>query len=96
MENEKGIIARFVIGRRFCHLFSNSHYGFLFSGQGEIVQGLARSIITDYMFLSSANRGDSLDKGIDNEDKQTNDFLILVCLSGSLNSYSIFMDFKIS
>ncbi|KAJ4705898.1 Hexosyltransferase [Melia azedarach] len=40
MENEKGIIARFVIGR-------------------------------------SANRGDSMDRSIDSENKQTNDFLIL-------------------
>ncbi|XP_037495354.1 hydroxyproline O-galactosyltransferase HPGT1 [Jatropha curcas] len=40
MENEKGIVARFVIGR-------------------------------------SANRGDNLEKAIDNENKQTNDFIIL-------------------
>ncbi|BFG23453.1 hypothetical protein CerSpe_097270 [Prunus speciosa] len=40
MENEKGIIARFVIGR-------------------------------------SANRGDSLDRAIDNENRQTKDFIIL-------------------
>ncbi|GAB4858403.1 Hydroxyproline O-galactosyltransferase HPGT1 [Ancistrocladus abbreviatus] len=40
MENEKGIVVRFVIGR-------------------------------------SPNRGDSLDWGIDNENKQTNDFIIL-------------------
>ncbi|XVF09995.1 hypothetical protein REPUB_Repub07fG0146100 [Reevesia pubescens] len=40
MENEKGIVSRFVIGR-------------------------------------SANRGDSLDMGIDDENRQTNDFIIL-------------------
>lgn len=40
MESEKGIVARFVIGR-------------------------------------SANRGDSLDRSIDNENRQTNDFIIL-------------------
>ncbi|OMP06236.1 Glycosyl transferase, family 31 [Corchorus olitorius] len=40
MENEKGIVSRFVIGR-------------------------------------SANRGDSLDRSIDNENRQTNDFIIL-------------------
>lgn len=30
------------------------------------------------MLTCSANRGDSLDKAIDNENSQTNDFIILV------------------
>lgn len=82
-ENEKGIITRFVIGRRFSLYFLNSHCNLLFCGQGEI--WLAVDLCTDEMFLNSANRGDSLDQDIDSENKQTNDFFILVCLNRSPN-----------
>lgn len=36
-----------------------------------------KGIITRFVIGRSANRGDSLDQGIDSENKQTNDFLIL-------------------
>lgn len=67
MEEKKGIIARFIIGRRY------------------LLMVTASLVVSIYILVSfactsicSANRGDSLDRSIDSENSQTNDFFILV------------------
>ncbi|CAI9092353.1 OLC1v1027569C3 [Oldenlandia corymbosa var. corymbosa] len=66
LEDQKGIIARFVIGRRFS--FSCFHFYILFFN-------LFLDLISE--LPCSSNRGDSFDRNIDIENKQTNDLFIL-------------------
>lgn len=40
---------------------------------------VARALYSDDIFSCSANRGDSLDRSIDSENRQNDDFVILVC-----------------
>lgn len=73
LETDKGVIARFVIGRRFvCWLINHS------------VTTRTQVLFLKHCFfflvgLCSANKGDSMDKSIDAESSQTDDFIILVC-----------------
>ncbi|XP_047264589.1 hydroxyproline O-galactosyltransferase HPGT1-like isoform X3 [Capsicum annuum] len=66
MEEEKGIVPRFVIGRRYFLIVIASFIVSIYS----LVSYTCTSIC-------SANRGDSLDRSIDSENSQTNDFFIL-------------------
>ncbi|CAI0546359.1 unnamed protein product [Linum tenue] len=70
MEMDKGITARFVIGRRY--LVFVCVFCLMFLMQMELRQG-------DHLVLlsCSAKRGDTLDRTIDSENKQTDDFIIL-------------------
>lgn len=61
--DKKGIVVRFVIGRRYIFGGSNS----IFANDWVLT------------FWCSANDGDSLDKDIKAESSHTNDFVILVC-----------------
>lgn len=68
---ERGIVIRFVIGRRFSHALKPyfSFYPML----------LRMNLLFIYCLeTGSANRGDSLDRNIDGENRTTKDFLILV------------------
>lgn len=83
MENQKGIIARFVIGRRFySYSFVNS-----MSQHSDIHLNVFLTYSFFFLLSCSPNRGDSLDRAIDDENGQYNDFIIHVCF---LNCYSGF------
>lgn len=83
MEKEKGIIPRFVIGRRFVFPFGGEEG---FSSLLFIVAAKKLLLLvepwSDDMIHCSANRGDRFDGAIDSENRQNNDFIILVCLTG--------------
>jgi len=66
MEEKKGIVARFVIGRRYFLMVTS------------IVVSICILVSFACTSICSANRGDSLDRSIDSENSQTNDFFILV------------------
>lgn len=73
MEDGKGIIVRFVIGRRFSFLLLD----LLRVGGGIQLE----PFLMKYILFCSGNHGDNLDNDIDHENRLTNDFLILVCLT---------------
>lgn len=88
---ERGVVIRFVIGRRFSYSLSPSFSFFLLlamffslclNHMGEIILMLML-----YKF-SSANRGDSLDRKIDQENLATKDFLILVSKNNPFSYFS--------
>nr|XP_027110151.1 hydroxyproline O-galactosyltransferase HPGT1-like isoform X2 [Coffea arabica] len=76
IEDEKGIIARFVIGRRY-HFFCFAIFHFFFFNCSLLEVILVVAVSLRFELSCSSNRGDSLDRSIDNENKETNDFLIL-------------------
>ena len=78
LEMEKGIILRFVIGRRLNFISSKFH-------EHKI------RIYDLFMTLMaySSNKGDGANRAIDEENRLTNDFLILV-------SYFLGVNFKIN
>jgi len=71
IEDGKGIIVRFVIGRRFKFLFLDLY------GLGSV--GAIGTFLICYIYFCSENRGDNLDADIARENRLTNDFIILVC-----------------
>lgn len=75
-ETEKGVIARFVIGRRFG--FGLSFFDL--SRPAMMVTQYWNLLLKRYFVLCSVNKGDSMDKSIDAENSQTDDFIILVCV----------------
>lgn len=76
MENEKGIVVRFVVGRRFSSFVIIFFLPIWCMLKKYMV--VARAFYSDDTLFCSANRGDSLDKSIDSENRQHNDFIILV------------------
>lgn len=70
LEEEKGVVVRFVIGRRS-----------FFHKKSELEISFETVCPTNYTLNCSPNRGDSLDRAIDDENKHTNDFFVLVCLT---------------
>lgn len=66
---------RFVVGRRFVLHTENWNYAFLL--MCDLVVAL---FISGLLELGSPNRGDSLDRNINEENRATKDFLILVSL----------------
>jgi hypothetical protein len=81
MENEKGIVARFVIGKRYpCIIVVDVSVIYFLSVLLSTIMDHDESIKKWFsVFSCSANPGDNLDRGIDNENRQSNDFIILVC-----------------
>ncbi|WVZ18659.1 hypothetical protein V8G54_005981 [Vigna mungo] len=69
IEDGKGIIVRFVIGRRFKFLLLDLY------GLGCV--GEIGTWLISYIYFCSKNRGDNLDKDIERENRLTNDFIIL-------------------
>ncbi|XLR00634.1 hypothetical protein S83_066832, partial [Arachis hypogaea] len=65
----KGIVAGFVIGRRFKFLL------LIFLGRGGMLDPIV--ILMAYKQFCSKNHGNNQDKDIDRENRLTNDFLIL-------------------
>lgn len=53
----------------------------------ELELGLCQALLIQLHFYCSANRGDSLDREIDNESRQTDDLIILVC--SAFNAFSL-------
>lgn len=81
MENEKGVVVRFVIGRRF----SSFVVVFLSSVINPCQRNRCWSFepfILIMFFSCSANHGDGSDKSIDSENRENKDFIILVCHLG--------------
>lgn len=74
MESEKGIVTRFVIGRRCSH--TRFFFPFLFFS----LVDFSVLVKLDFFFIRSENHGDSLDLEIDIENRQNNDFIVLVCI----------------
>jgi hypothetical protein len=62
---------RFVIGRRYIFYLSLSFNFFT-------VKISLLTFMTDFCSYNSANKGDNFDRAIDEENRKTNDFLILV------------------
>jgi len=77
---ERGVVIRFVIGRRFFHALIHTGYDInTYFLENLMINYLHyESYFTFKFVIDSPNRGDSLDRNINEENRSTKDFLILV------------------